>query len=442
MLRNQSNQPRNDAQSSQRIGRRAFLQATGAAGVVGLTGCLGGGDGGDGGDGDGDTPTATAAGTPTPSGPSGTVTYGILNPLSGAYSGLGPEQRRGAELAIEYVNNSDQFDFTIEGTFEDTETDPSSAQQRARKVVEQDGASYIMGAISSSVAIGLNSFAADEGVIYNPGGAAIPITGSACNEYVFRAETNTAQVAEASAIWTLENLGTNVWFHIADYAYGQSVLKEWRSRMEAADAEFNEVGVSRAELGAQNFDPFISEMANSEADVVVVGSTGGDFIRFAKQAAQQGLQDSLDIMSTTATFRVIRQGLGKAGDGIFSGTRYAVQTETGDNQRFVSDFQDAYGEVPENFSRVAYDSIRMTAHGIQEAGTTDPETVKDVLAGLEVPSLFGPNRFRSCDHQAVNPVWIGKNVLPSGGEITEVELIQQQSGEDAIPPCEETGCSL
>lgn len=375
-------------------------------------------------------------------GVSGPVKYGILNPVSGAYSGLGPEQKRGAELAINYVNNSDEFDFTIEATFEDTETDPATAQQVAQKAVNQDGAQYLMGAISSSVAIGLNSFAAEEGVIYNPGGAAIPITGSQCNEFVFRAETNTAQVAEASAVWTLENLSSDVWFHIADYAYGQSVLKEWRSRMQAADAEFNEMGVTRAELGAKNFDPFISEMANSDAGVVVVGSTGGDFIRFAKQAAQQGLQDDMDIMSTTATFRVIRQGLGPEGDGIFSGTRYAVQTETGDNQRFVSSFEDEYGEVPENFSRVAYDSIRMTAHGIQEAGTTDPTEVKDVLSGLEVPSLFGPNRFRSCDHQAVNPVWIGKNVLPEGGDITEVELIEKKSGEAAIPPCDETGCEL
>lgn len=410
------------------------------AGVAGLAGCLGGG-GGDG-DSDGDGDGGTATGTPTPMGVSGPVKYGILSPISGAYSGLGPEQRNGAELAIEYVNNSDQFDFEIEATFEDTETDPSSAQQVAQKAVNQDGAQYLMGAISSSVAISLNSFAADEEVIYNPGGAAIPITGSQCNEFVFRSETNTAQVAEASAVWTLENLSSDVWFHIADYAYGQSVLKEWRSRMEAAEADFNEVGVTRAELGASNFDPFISEMANSDAGVVVVGSTGGDFIRFAKQATQQGLKENMDIMSTTATFRVIRQGLGQAGDGIFSGTRYAVQTETGDNQQFVSDFQDAYDEVPENFSRVAYDSIRMTAHGIQEAGTTDPTVVKDTLSGLEVPSLYGPNRFRTCDHQAVNPVWIGQNVLPEGGEVTEVDLIEKKSGEDAIPPCDETGCSL
>jgi len=433
-------QAETDGTTSLRTGRRAFIQAAGVAGVAGLTGCLGDGGGDEGGDGDGDGGTAT--GTPTPMGVSGPVKYGILSPISGAYSGLGPEQRNGAKLAINYVNTSDQFDFEIEATFEDTETDPASAQQVAQKAVNQDDAQFLMGAISSSVAISLNSFAGEEQVIYNPGGAAIPITGGKCNEYVFRSETNTAQVAEASAVWTLENLSSDVWFHIADYAYGQSVLKEWRNRMAAADADFNEVGVTRAELGASNFDPFISEMANSDAGVVVVGSTGGDFVRFGKQAAQQGLQENMDIMSTTATFRVIRQGLGKAGDGIYSGTRYAVQTGTGDNQRFVSNFQDEYGEVPENFSRVAYDSIRMTAHGIQEAGTTDPTVVKDTLSGLEVPSLFGANRFRSCEHQAVNPVWIGRNVLPEGGEVTAVELIEKKSGEDAIPPCDETGCSL
>jgi branched-chain amino acid transport system substrate-binding protein len=346
-------------------------------------------------------------------------------------------------MAVEFVNNSDEYDFEISASYDDTEATTGVAQDAARRLVQQEDADYLMGAISSSVALSLNPIAEEQEVIYNPGAAAIPITGSECNEYVFRCETNTAQIAEACAEWTLNNIGSNVWFHIADYAYGRSGLNEWSSRMEAADAEYNQVGVTRAELGASNFDPFISQIANSNADVVVVVSTGGDMVRFLTQADSQGLKDDVDIMTTTGSFQVVRQGTGASSYGVYSGTRYVADVETGDNLDFAGNFQDEHGAPPDNFARVAYDSIRMTANGIQEAGTTDPVEVKDTLAGLDQsPTLFGTNQFRACDHQAMNPVWVGQMVEPESGETADVDLIEQQAGEDVIPPCEDTGCSL
>jgi branched-chain amino acid transport system substrate-binding protein len=366
----------------------------------------------------------------------------MLNPMTGPYGGLAEGQRRGAELAVEHVNASDEFSFEIEAVYEDTEADASTGRQRAQKVVQQDGAQYVMGAISSSTALALNSFAEQAEVIYNPGAAAMNITGAECNEWVFRAETHTAQVAEAVAPWTANNVGTKVWFHVADYAYGNSVLEEWSSRMEEASDDFEQVGVSRSELGASNFGSFVSQISNSDADVALLGMTGGDLINFVGQAAEQGLKEDVEIVSPTMTFQVVRNALGPAAYGTYGGVRYNAQIETGDNQEFVSAYEDAYDSTPDSFARVAYDSIRMTANGIEEAGTNDPEEVKDVLPGLEVPSLFGPNQFRECDHQATNPVWAGENVQPDSGEAATVELRTKVEGPDAIPSCEETECDL
>lgn len=403
--------------------RRSVLRAAGAAGVLSLTGtagCVSGLGGG---------------------GP-GTVNYGVINPMTGPYSALAQEQRNGAKLAVEHISESDEYDFEISASYGDTQASAETGRQEATRLIQQEGADFLMGAISSSVAISLNSLAADEEVIYNPGAAAIPITGSECNEWVFRAETNTAQIAEACAAWTLNNLGSNVWFHIADYSYGDSVYDEWSTRMQNADAGFNEVGKTAAELGADNFDPFISDMMNSDADVVVVGATGGDLVKFLTQAAAQGIQDQMAVMTTTGSFQVVRAGVGADIAGVYSGTRYVPSIETGDNQEFVQAYNEEYGSDPDNFARVAYDSIRMTAEGINEAGSNDPADVKDALSGLDVDSLFGTNQFRSCDHQAVNPVWVGQCGEPDGGGLPTVELIEQKSGQDAIPPCDQTGCNL
>ncbi len=403
--------------------RRRFVQAAGITGTVGLSGlagCLGGGAGGGG----------------------NSVTYGVVSPMTGPYGGLAEGQRNGAKLAIRHVNESDDLDVEIEGVYEDTEADPSTGSRKAQSLVEQDGASFLMGAISSSTALALNEFAKEQEVIYNPGGAAVPITGSNCNEWVFRAETNTAQMAEAVSDFTAENLGTKVWFHIADYAYGESVMNRVEKRMKQGRS-IDVVGRSRSKFGSSNFNSYISQIANSDAEVVVLGMTGGDLINFVKQAASQGLKDNVNLMSPTMTFSVVRNALGKAAYGTYGGVRYVPELDTGTNQSFVEAYQNEYDTPPDNFARVAYMSIRMTAKGIAEAGSSDPAAVKDALPGLEMETIMGTNQFRDCDHQAMNPVWPGKLVAPDGGSgAADVELNEQISGSDALPACGDLGCNL
>jgi branched-chain amino acid transport system substrate-binding protein len=83
----------------------------------------------------------------------------------------------------------------------------------------------------------------------------------------------------------------------------------------------------------------------------------------------------------------------------------------------------------------------MTVRGMAEAGSTDPTEVKDVLPGLEMPTIFGQNQFRDCDHQAMNPTWMGE-LVAGDGEMADVKLLSKVEGADALPPCEEMGCSL
>lgn len=399
-----------------------MLGAIGAAGATGIAGCLGeiGGGGTD------------------------SVTYGILSPMSGDYKGLGPGQRAGAKLAIEQLKDDGEFDFEVEAVYLDTETTASTATQEAQKAVEREGANYLMGAISSSVAGSLNSFAADNEVLYNPGAAAVAITGARCNEWVFRAETNTAQIAEAVADYTVRNLGTNVWFHVADYAYGDSVLNRTEARMKDVSGDYQNVGESRSQLGASNYDTYIDQIRNSEADVVVLGMTGGDLIRFVKQAVGKNLKDDVTIVAPTITFQVVRGALQDAAYGTYGGVRYVHTLETGTNQSFAEAYVAENDGPPDNFARVGYQSVLMTAKGIQEAGTADPAEVKNVLPGMDVESIFGTNRFRECDHQAMNPTWMGQVVEPDEGGVGAVKLENKLSGEDALAhlPCEETDCDM
>ncbi len=363
-----------------------------------------------------------------------TVTFGVLSPISGPFAPLGGPQRQGAQTAVEYVNNSDEFDFEIEATYEDTETDPSVGRRRAQRAVEQDGAQYIAGEANSSVALAISSFAAEADVVYATGGAGMQLTEGDCNEYTFRNETNAAQQASGVAQWILNEGFSRVWIHTADYAYGNSAMAEIERALEGEDVEI--VGRTVPSLGTSNFQPFISQIADSDAEVLAIPLTGGGLINFIAQAAEAGLKEDVDIIGTANFAGFVRGALGPAVAGTFSAALYSPGLDVGDNQQFVESYREMHGGPPDSFSRVGYEAVRMPARGIQEAGTADPSEVKDVLPGLEMETVLGTTSFRECDHQTPNPVWPSEVVLPSDdAEMTELNILERISPENTTPPC-------
>ncbi|MGM0718258.1 MAG: ABC transporter substrate-binding protein [Halobacteriota archaeon] len=420
------------APRTSRFDRRTVLKTAGTTGAIafgGLSGCIGSPDAGNGGSDEVDFDL---------------VQLGILEPFSGDFAALAEERNQGERLAVEQINESDEFDFEFEVEEYDTQLNAEDGVQAANEAIQGQEAGFITGAISSSVALAINEVAAQNEVIYTPGAADVSITGSNCNEYVFRFETNTAQIAEVVTQWMVEELGDKIHYQIADYAYGQSVREEIDQRMTALSDTYEEIDTTSSDQGAQDFESVLSQIESNaeEADAVVVGATGGHLVRFLSQAAGRGLNEQLPIVTTTGSFGVIRAGAGEAAYNIYSGTRYVPSIETGDNQAFVEAYEAEYDALPDNFSRVGYESVRLIARGIQDSGSRDPTVVRETLSGLTANTIFGEVAFRECDQQSTNPVWMGQNVPPEDGDIADVELLTRLDGEDAIPPCEETGCDI
>ena len=438
-----------DTRGVQRRRALRYLGGGALAATLGTAGCVQQAD--DGGStttdaGTDDTATEADAGDDTATegdadGPDGeSVTVGVLVPTSGPSAPLGQAQRQGAELGVQYVNGSDEFGFTIDATFEDTQTDPSTGLQRAQSVVEDDGADYVVGALESSVALAVADYVSDRDVVYTSGAATIELTGENCNENTFRTETNAAQQMAGLVDFVASDLGSNLWIHTTDDTYGNSAVTQIERRIEAQGFDIDVVGRTMPDKGTSNYGPQISSISNSEADVVALPDTGADLVNFMKQASSAGLTDEVDIVGTAIFAQVSRQALGSDAVGTYSSTLYNHTLETGDNREFVDAYRSEYDGVPGSFARVGYDMVRMTARGIQAAGTSDPVEVRDALAGLDVTTALGTTPFRECDHQAVNPVWTGQVV--EGEEIPGIELLNRVSGDAAIRPCEETGCSF
>jgi branched-chain amino acid transport system substrate-binding protein len=441
----------NAAPSSGGLSRRRALQilSSGAA-LAGLAGCVrdagegesgteSGSEGGSGSEsGAGSTSTSTdaeAAGTDI-----GTLSLGVLVPTSGPSAPLGKAQRQGAALGVQFVNESDAFDFEIDAVYEDTQTDPATGRQKAQKVVEEDGVQVIAGALESSVSLAVADYVGQQETLYMSGAATVALTGEDCNANTFRYESNAAQHMAGLTDFAASELGTNWWLHSTDEAYGQSALNQLEQRVDEQNLDVDVVGRTMPDPGTSDFGPQISQISSSDADVLVLPETGGDLINFMKQASSAGLKDEVEIIGTALFAQVSRAALGQVAAGTYSSTLYSHKLETGDNGQFVEAYQSAHDAPPGNFARVGYELVRTVARGIQEAGTTDHATVRDTLEDLKMQTVLGETYYRACDHQSINPVWTGEIV--EAGEGTEVNLLRKVEGPDTVRSCEETGCSF
>jgi branched-chain amino acid transport system substrate-binding protein len=354
--------------------------------------------------------------------------------MTGPFATIGGPQREGIEVGIEYVNNSDEFDFEFDPVYEDTETSAAVGRRRAQRLVEEEGADFIAGTINSSVVLAVAEYCGNNEVVYAGGGASMQLTGESCNQYTFRNETNAEQQATGVSEWIIDQGYETVWIHYADYAYGNSASKEIRSALEGSGIEV--VGSSAPSQGTSNFAPYISQISESDAEVLAVPLTGGDLINFIGQAVEAGLKDEVDIIGTAIFARFVRGALGGALHGTYSSALYDASLDVGDNQQFVSSYEEMHGNLPGSFARVGYETVRLIAEGIQAAGTTDPTEVATTLEGLEVETVLGTTAFRECDHQTPNPVWPSEVVPPSGdGEVPELDIIEKIPKETTTGEC-------
>ncbi len=300
------------------VNRRQLLKSTGVAGVAGLTGLAGcsggdggdgGGDGGDGGDGGGD------GGDDYPSlgnfpVEGDTVTFGFNVPQSGPYSSEGQDELRAYELAQKHLNNGggwvDSFEdlsgdgvlgYTVDSVNGDTATDADTARQAASRMINRDDVVMISGGSSSAVAIAVQGLCQSQNVMFM---ACLThsndTTGKDCARYGFREMFNAYMTGQALAPVLESEYGSDNEFYqlYADYSWGQTQQDSMNQFL--SEIGWEEVDSVPTPLGTSDFSSYLSEAANSGADVLVLNHYGLDGANSVSQAVDAGIDEDMELV--------------------------------------------------------------------------------------------------------------------------------------------------
>ncbi|MGB9387919.1 MAG: ABC transporter substrate-binding protein [Pseudolabrys sp.] len=334
------------------------------------------------------------------------IKIGHLTPLTGFLGALGAYAQLGMRMAEEEINKAGGvMGRPIEVISEDS-VNPATAATKAQRMLDQDGATVLMGEISSASAVTIMQVAARNKRLYMQIGArSDALRGKNCNKYTFHVDIpNTVMVNAVGKALQRDNMvkGKKFYTLTADYIFGHDLLKAAKIFFDANQATL--LGDELIATDVTDFSPYLLKVRQAKPDVVCCNLAGNQVTNLIKQYAEFGLPYPI------VGFNLNTADAWAAGEGNLSGTWPTVWHHDLDvpaSKEFVAAFVKKHGKPPENHAWIEYISFKIMAHAMNETKSTDSEKL---IAYLEKQSEFDilKNRkgyFRAWDHQLIQEAY-------------------------------------
>ena len=335
------------------------------------------------------------------------IKIGLLYSLSGLAAVYTQGTVIGHEIAAEEINaKGGILGRKIEYVVRDDKLKPGEAVKEFRRMVTRDQVDFVMGVISSGVALAVSEVAKEMKVLFvDTIAQTATLTEEQGHAYVVRTTTNSTIIGRSAALAAAKGSWKTFYFIGPDYEWGHRVNADFWEFLQKKKEGVQKVGELWPKLGERDFSSHITTMLNAKPDAVFSSLWGGDLIAFIKQANTYGFFGKLQFVSTGAGDLDILKPLGmEMPDGIMATFMYAfdrpVKGKEKENQEFFVKFKERTGYEPKTGDIFGYVATYMMAEAIERAGSADTETLAKVLRGGKFSTLLGDITIRDFDGQA------------------------------------------
>jgi len=334
------------------------------------------------------------------------IKIGHLTPLTGFLGALGAYAQLGIRMAQEEINSAGgvmgrQLDIVSEDS-----VNPATAATKAQRMLDQDGAAFLMGEINSASAVTIMQVAARNKRFYLQIGArSDALRGKNCNRYTFHVDIPShVMVYAVGKALVRDNMmkGKKFYTLTADYIFGHDLAGAAKTFFDENGGQL--IGDELVATDVTEFSPYLLKIRQAKPDVVCSNLAGNQVTNLIKQYAEFGLPYPI------VGFNLNTADAWAAGEGNLSGTWPTVWYHTLDvpsSKTFVANFIKKYGKPPENHAWIEYVSLKMMAQAMTETKSTDTEKL---IAYFESEAKFDilkarQGYFRKWDHQLMQEAY-------------------------------------
>lgn len=346
--------------------------------------------------------------SPTPTGP---IKIGHLRPLTGHMAIVGKRMIAGGNFAFEEAGYK-VAGRKIEVIIADSGADPAKAIDSAKKLVEHEKVSMIIGPTVGGTQMAVSAYMSKAGVpliLTNPAPAGVIF---AKHQWTFLSGGTEPQVSSPMGIYAYEGLGyRKISVITGDWAPGHGFLNSFMGSFKSKGGE-----IIQEQYPPFNCPDFASYLVNlKDADAVVAWFDGTTAIRFLNQFHELRIRDRMPLIAafngpifSPFLLRRLPQSAAKAVVGEYCPTPYTPLLETDINKRFLK----AWGakmEDPEDSYTSPYEGVLLALAALKATGgDTSPEKLREAILAVDIEGPQGPVRFDPKTRCAIKTIYITK----------------------------------
>lgn len=312
------------------------------------------------------------------------IRIGAIYNLEGSQASLDTPSSNGVKLALKELNsNGGILGRKLKLVLYDGKSDFTTINEAAKKLVEKDKVSLIIGFSDTNMVMAGASIAANSGVVFITSGATSPMLPEQVKDYLFLACFGDNVQASAGAEYAYNTLGLKTAAMLIDSKMEYTILlaKYFTKRYEEMGGQV--VLQDTYYGGTNNYSIQIGHIKalNTMPDMIYISAGPDDIGNIVKQFRESGINVPIlggDAYDTPLLAEIASE---YANDVYFTTHVFLDENSLIERvKQFVSAFKKEYGKLPENsFAALGYDTMMLAANAIQRAGSEEANSIVSAL---------------------------------------------------------------
>jgi len=315
---------------------------------------------------------------------------GVMMPLTGDAAIYGESFETSLELAREEINaKGGILGRRVEFVVEDSKCDAKAGVDAINSLVRLKGVDIVIAAECSGPSLSAAPIAEENKVLYLVCVASNPDIKHA-GPHVFRIAPSDNQQGKDIARLAAKEGYKNAAALYMDNAYGEGLgkafvkeFKESRGRI-VIEQRFNQED--------KDFRTQLLKIREAEPDMLFIVAYSQSYPLIIKQMHELNIEMQV-FAGDTFKDETILEAVGKQAEGIILTGFFESDSE--EFLKFKEKYWDKYGKEFGPYGDYAYDSLYVLKEGIEQAGSFDPEVLKETLYGLSFEGATGLTEFDS-----------------------------------------------